>query len=193
MGWLGLKVVAVAVLVGVAGLGQAQQLPTPDQQGQFRSPILTIDVDRLFGETLFGIRVLEELGRATDELAAENRSIEAELKTEEQNLTEARPNMEVDAFRTAAEAFDIKVQQIRQEQDTKELELQQTLASEREAFLASVTPVLGQLMIDSGAVAILDRRSVFLGVGIIDVTEQAVAAIDAELGDGAANSTEPQE
>lgn len=171
----------------VAGPLPAQQAPTV-VLGQIRSPVLTIDADRLFGETLFGARVLAEVGAATDALAAENRVIETTLQDEVDSLTARRPTMEVGAFRAEAEGFDVRVQRIRQEQDAKEAGLQQSLVLGREAFLAAATPVLGQLMVESGAVVILDRRTVFLGVGLVDITDQAVAAIDAALGDGSSVS-----
>lgn len=152
---------------------------------QVRSPVLTIDTDRLFGDSLFGQRVLSELGEATETLAAENRRIEGELKEEERSLTERRPDMDVETFREQADAFDARVQRIRQEQDAKERALQERLADGQEAFLATATPILGRLMLDRGAVVILDRRTVFLGVGLVDVTDAAIEAIDAEIGDGA--------
>ncbi|SMY07484.1 OmpH family outer membrane protein [Flavimaricola marinus] len=172
----------VGLALSIASVTAAQQPSTA--QGQIRSPVLTIDADRLFGETLFGARVLAELGAATEALAAENRVIETTLQEEVDSLTARRPTMDVATFRQAADAFDTRVQRIRQEQDAKEAGLQQALAQGREAFLAAATPVLGQLMVDSGAVVILDRRTVFLSVGIVDVTDEAVAAIDAALGDG---------
>lgn len=173
----------VGLALSMAGPVMAQQFPLP-APGQFRSPVLTIDADRLFGETMFGARVLAEVSAATDALAAENRLIETTLQGEVDSLTARRPTMSVVDFRAAADAFDGRVQRIRQEQDAKEAGLQQALAQGREAFLAAATPVLGQLMVDSGAVVILDRRTVFLGVGLVDITGEAVAAIDAAIGDG---------
>lgn len=182
------RVLAAAVLaLGLgAGQGAAQDAPDPARpgQGQLRSPVLTIEADRLFAETLFGERIRAQVGAAADALAVENRGIEAMLQEEVDSLTERRPTMEVAAFRAEAEAFDARVQAIRAAQDAKERALNLALGEGREAFLEAATPVLGQLMIDSGAVVILDRRSVFLGVGLIDVTDAAVAAIDAALGEG---------
>jgi hypothetical protein len=43
-------------------------------------------------------------------------------------------------------------------------------------------------MIDSGAAVILQRRDVFLSASLVDITDEAIAAIDTELGEG----TEPQ-
>lgn len=177
-------------LTGWGGLpaAQAQEAPpagiAPPSTGQLVSPLLTIDPDRLLAESLYGQRLQDDLRAASEALAAENRSIEAELTAEEHSLTEQRPDMEPDAFRAAAEAFDTKVQQIRNEQDAKERALQQQLADGRDSFFQAATPVLGRLMIERRATAILDRRNVFIAIDALDITDEAIAAIDAELGDG---------
>ena len=87
---------------------------------QARSPILTLDSERVFDATPLGKSVSSELERLFRELETENRRIEAELTAEEQALTEQRPTLEPDAFRELADAFDTKVQQIRSEQLEKE-------------------------------------------------------------------------
>lgn len=172
-----------ALLIATAGAAPAQEPPVPSPP-PVRSPVLTVESDRLFTESLFGQRVLAELGAATDALAAENRIIESRLTEEERSLTERRPSLSVAAFRDEAEAFDARVQDIRREQDTKERDLQLVLTRGREAFLAAATPVLGQVMIDHGAYVILDRRTVFLGVAVVDITSEALVAIDAAIGTG---------
>ena len=40
-------------------------------------------------------------------------------------------------------------------------------------------------MVESGAVAVLDRRVVLLSVDSVDITEQAILRVNAEFGDGA--------
>ena len=161
------------------------------QSSAVRSPVLTIDPDTLFEQSLFGQRILAQVGEETASLAAENRRIEAALTEEERSLTARRPGMEVEAFRAEAAAFDEKVQGIRRAQDAKERDLERIETEGRDAFLAAAQPILGRLMIERGAAVILDRRSVFLGFGAIDLTAEALAAIDAELGDGSA--PEPDE
>jgi Skp family chaperone for outer membrane proteins len=152
--------------------------------GQVRSPVLTIDPDRLLAETRFGRRLNEELRARADALAAENEQLQQRLTTEERSLTDRRPTMEVEAFRAEAEAFDQRVQQIRAEQDAKQRELEADIGSSREEFLNTVTPVLARLMIDSGAAVILERRQVFLSVGLVEITDEAITAIDEQIGDG---------
>lgn len=161
--------------------GQGGQQAAPVHRGA----VLTIDTDRIFSESLFGRRVADEYRAATEELGAENRRIEAELTAEEQSLTDRRAAMDPEDFRAEAEAFDIRVQAIRSEQDAKERALQEHLTQGRDAFLSATTSILGELMQEAGASVILDRRSVFLALGAIDVTEDAIAAIDAAIGDGA--------
>lgn len=177
-----LPALAVALLLGLA----SGPVPAQDDlsMGQVRSPILTLDVDRLLAGTRYGRRLGEDLNRRREELAAENRRIEAELTAEEQSLTERRPTMEVEAFRAEAEAFDAKVQRIRSEQDAKEQALSDSVEQGRTEFLNAAQPVLAGLMIDSGAAVILQRRDVFLSASLVDITDEAIAAVDAQLGEG---------
>jgi len=183
-----MRALALALLI-LAGPVGAQDATAPGgalSAGQVQSAVLTIDTEGLFAASLFGERITATLRAETDALAAENRRIEAALTAEEQSLTARRPAMAIDIFRTEAEAFDEKVQGIREAQDAKERALQTALSSGRDAFLTAVSPVLAQMMRDSGAVVILDRRSVVLAAGSADITAEAIAAIDLTIGDGAA-------
>jgi Skp family chaperone for outer membrane proteins len=175
--WLALAMAAVAG-------GAAAQEATPVQMGQVQSAILTVDTERLFSESAFGLRVAAELQAATDALRDENRRIEAALTAEEQSLTERRPTMTPEAFRAEADAFDERVQGIRTAQDAKERALQDGVTHGRDQFLAVAAPVLGQMMREAGAAVILDRRTVFLALSAVDITDEAIAAIDAAIGDG---------
>lgn len=143
------------------------------------SPILIIDQERLFAESHLGEQIGREMEAKTEALAAENRRIEAELIAEEQALTERRKELPAAEFRVLAENFDAKVQRIRAEQDAKERDLQHEREQAQARFLGRIVPILGQLAAERGAVAILDRRTVFLAADSIDITEQAIARINA--------------
>jgi len=147
-------------------------------------PILTIEAERLFIESEFGQRVAEEREAESAVLSAENRRIEAELTAEEQDLTERRGTMEPEAFRALADAFDEKVQQIRQIQDAKARALNQNGEADRVAFLQAAAPVLEQLMQETGAAVIIERGSVFLSRNATDITNTAIERINAAIGDG---------
>jgi Skp family chaperone for outer membrane proteins len=164
-----------------------EQLPL----GQVKSPILIIDPERLFAESLFGQRLGKEVTAQSEQLAEENARIVAALDAEERSLTARRPGLPAEEFRAAAGAFDDRVQVIRAEQEAKARNLTQIVNRGREVFLNAATPVLAEIMRAAGAAVILDRRSVYLGVDAIDITDSAIAMIDARIGDGAALQESP--
>ena len=107
--------------------------------------------------------------------------------------------MPADEFRALADAFDTKVQRIRAEQDRKGRELITLRESKRQEFLNNSLPVLAAIILDRGAVALLNRSDVFLSADAIDVTDEAIARIDSGFSagevvsepEGAAEDLEP--
>ncbi|MBV1866829.1 MAG: OmpH family outer membrane protein [Marinosulfonomonas sp.] len=161
------------------------------------SPILTIDSDRVYGASLAGQRIGAELEASLQQLVRENRRIEAELETEERSLTEQRATLPADEFRALADAFDQKVQQIRDEQDTKQRELQSLRENDRRAFVDAISPILSAIGNERGALLILERRDVVLSADSIDITSEVIARINAaqeggtNLSPGGGDDTEP--
>ena len=62
-------------------------------------PIVILNQERLFSESLFGQRVQAELEEASSALSRQNRELEAALLEEEQSLTEQRTTMTAEEFR----------------------------------------------------------------------------------------------
>lgn len=169
---------AVLALVGATGAGVAQDGTA--------SAILTIDQEQLFVRSEFGKAVLAREATAAQELEAENARIEADLIAEEQDLTNRRATLSAEEFSALATAFDEKVVRIRAEQDAKARELTRAREGDRQAFFRTVIPVLGDLLVERKAVAILDKSSVILSLTVIDVTDEAIAKVDAALKSGQA-------
>lgn len=149
-----------------------------------RSPVLAIDPDALFAQSQFGQAFEERLIADSNALKAENRRIEGELAAEEQQLTEMRPTMPPDEFRELADAFDTKVQRIRDEQQAKARKLSERGDVARRRFLNAAGPILQSIMQEAGAAVIVDKRTIFMSADIIDVTDLAVERIDAVIGPG---------
>ncbi|MBD3625806.1 MAG: OmpH family outer membrane protein, partial [Rhodobacteraceae bacterium] len=147
-----------------------------------QSPLLTIDQEKLFRNSAFGQRVVTELEAATARLSDENRKIEERLIAEEKDLTQRRSRMSPEEFRKLADAFDEKVVGIRRAQDGKERSLTRSMDQQRQAFFEGSFGILAQLVRESGAVAILDSRSIVLSSNAIDITDIAIERIDAVLG-----------
>lgn len=156
------------------------------------TPILTIDSERLFLNSDFGTRVAREIETRGNELAAENRQIEAELAETEQDLTNRRAGMTPEAFRPLADAFDERVQETRQVQAAKSRELNALLEQERETFLKAAGPVLQELMIEVGATVVLERRTIFISTNSSDITSAAIERLNETLGENGNQTPLPQ-
>lgn len=149
-----------------------------------RSPVLTVDSERLYQGSAFGQRVARDLEVQGEALSAENRKIEAELEAEELSLTEQRKTLTPEEFRALADAFDEKVQTTRRRQLAKTQALNKQLEDQQIVFLQAAAPVLEALMRESGAAIVIERRDVFLSADAIDITASAITRIDATLGEG---------
>lgn len=159
-------------------------LMSPAQAQSVQSPVLTIDSERLYRSSEFGQRVASEIEKRSSVLSEGNRKLEAELKAEELALTEQRPTMPPEEFRTLADAFDARVAAIRLERETESRAIAALLEESRKRFLDAAAPVLEDIMGEYGAVIIIERRSVFVSSNAIDITGTAVTRIDEVLGDG---------
>jgi Skp family chaperone for outer membrane proteins len=149
-----------------------------------RSQIAVIEQERLFLQTRFGKAMQASTDSARKALQAENQRLEADLEAEERRLTDQRPTMPADQFRPLAEAFDEKVKGIRQAQDAKARELARRAEEDRSRFVETAAPILVALMSELGAVVLIDKSVAVLSMDSIDVTDEAIAKIDAVLGDG---------
>ncbi len=172
-------------LLCVSHMAQAQQDGGLSNVGVVQSLILTVAPEALYTKSDFGQRIAREIEAESAEIAGENRRIESELTAEERELTELRDTLAPADFRARAEAFDEKVQRLRREQDEKARAVGTRNEEARRALLTAAQPLLLQLMIESGAVAVLDRRVVLLSVDTVDITEQAISRVNAEFGEGA--------
>ena len=156
--------------------GMAQQAVAPQ--------ILTLDQDRLYSASRYGQALEAKSLAATQDLAVENRKIEADLSAEEAALTTQRQAVPAEEFVRLASDFDARVEKIRAEQEAKASQLTKDRDAGRKQFFDAAVPLLAELMQKSGAYAILNRSSVVLSFDSIDVTDRAIAALDARLGDG---------
>ncbi|WP_323770254.1 OmpH family outer membrane protein [Antarctobacter sp.] len=181
--------ILLLTLWGVAAGAQGQG--SPFLPAVPKTPILVIEFERVFSESAFGIRVNSEIEQAGRAIATENRRIEAELTEEERGLTDLRPTLAPEEFRKLADAFDEKVQRLRDEQDAKARALGARTDEARRRFLTVAQPVLEGLLREAGAALILERRTVLVAADAIDITDRTIARIDQQIGDGAPEDPTP--
>jgi len=159
-------------------------LALPAAAQQSGPPVLIVDSERLFFETAYGRNLTETLAAQAAALQAENDEIVDSLTQEERSLTLRRPEMTHEAFRAEAEAFDTKVQEVRRVRDAKNVDLQVATAQARAQFEDQVQGIIANIMLERGAAMVLEQRNVVLSVRAANITDDAIARIDRELGDG---------
>ena len=149
-----------------------------------KTAIVTLDQDQLYLGTQYGRAVQAKFEAESAALLAENRKIDAALEAEERELTNKRATMTAQDFRPLAESFDNKATELRKAQEVKSTELANSRDADRQAFFQAVAPILGDYMVERGAVAILDKSAIVVSLGAIDITKEVIARIDTRLGDG---------
>ena len=188
---LALRVMAV---LGVAGWFLATPLHAQDGFGFALGQALvagdaplalrTIDDERLFRQSQFGQRVAEEIAAASRALEVENDQLLEDLTAREAELTDLRAEMSVEEFRAAANAFDMLAETARRSQAEKRQRLAQFEESERRRFFADSAPVLQDVLEEVGGDVLIDARAVIIARPGLDMTDAAIAAMDAAIGDG---------
>lgn len=145
--------------------------------------VVVIDQQGLFERSDFGRESMRLLEERSADLKAENRRIELALEEEERRLTARRANLPVAEFQALAEAFDRKVEGIRNEQDAKGGALARQRDAHQQQFFERAVPILIALMRDKGASAVLDRSGVVMSLDRIDITAEAIARVNQSLTD----------
>ncbi|WP_159454025.1 OmpH family outer membrane protein [Roseovarius albus] len=181
--WQLLRCVCVAGFLATTAAAQSL--------GVVQSDLLVLDTDRLFTETMFGKMMTTEYQAAREKLSAQNRQIEAELEAEEKLLTELREETAPVEFKALADAFDVKVQNLRRASDKQVRDLERSRDLAPVAFMRTVEPILVELMVETGGTVILDKRSVLLRRDVVDITDMAIARIDQKIGDGKPEGISP--
>lgn len=150
-----------------------------------QASLLTVDQELLFVRSAWGLRAASVTDAELDKIAADNDRLAAQLSDEEAQLTQQRATLDPAEFRQLAEAFDLRATQVRRERAQLVQDLNAWAEADRAAFYRAALPIMGDMMQERGAVAVLDRRTVFVALDAIDMTDDLVAVLDRELGDGA--------
>ncbi|MFW5641356.1 MAG: OmpH family outer membrane protein [Roseicyclus sp.] len=165
-----------------SGAGEAAG-PREEEAARFAG-VLVLNQERLIARTGYGRRIQQELETASTALAAQNRGIEAELTEEELALAELRGTVPAEEFRAMADAFDARVEAIRETQEGKARDLAEQAEAARTRFFERAAPILLDIVRSRGAAVLMDSRAVLLSAESVDITEEAIAALDDRLGDG---------
>lgn len=184
--------ICAALMATLVAISLPSHLRAQDatQSDIVQSPIMVLDFERVFLETAYGQRLAAELSAEGERVQQELDRLANELLAEESALTEARADMEPEAFRAAAEAFNERAQTMRARGVEEQNRLVALEQFERARFNERIQPLINDMMVARGAVVAMDRRSVLLALGGANATEEVIAAINRTLGDGRQDPSE---
>ncbi|MXU65829.1 OmpH family outer membrane protein [Oceanomicrobium pacificus] len=140
--------------------------------------ILVINQDRLLTDSVIGREILRLQEEEADSLRAESRNLEREFEREEQRLTDLRDTVTKDEFRALADAFDRKVVAAREAQEGKADALLEKYDGLRRNFLVRTAPVLQAVMVERGALAIMEQSALILSDRRLNVTQEVIERLD---------------
>lgn len=166
-----------------AALPQGPNVQTTDQQSSVLA-VLVLDVEQAYASSAWGKRAQADIETLAREIEAENLRMEDELVAEEQALAAERSALSAADFREKAEAFDTRAQTVRRDRRQAAVDLGSRAQADRNAFVEATLPVIAGIMQERSAGIVLDRRQVLAAVNGVDVTQELVARMDEQVGDG---------
>jgi Skp family chaperone for outer membrane proteins len=172
------------LLVLLAGAGLPLPVSAQTAEVPASTPILTLDQDALYLRSLYGQALRARIAEEVAKVEEQTRRIDAELEAEERELTQKRSEMTLEEFAPLARAFDDKVQRLRAENLAATETVRKKEQEGRAEFIAVASEVVGDYMVERGAVAIIDKGAVIVSLLGLDVTDAVVARIDQVLGNG---------
>ena len=149
-----------------------------------KSVVFTVDMNKLFKFSNFGINIAKINNSARQKLQNENDALEEKLLLEEKALSDLRKTLTTDEFRAKAIEFDQKVTAIRVEQAKKEEDLISKTRKEETEFYTQVYPLLYELVSERGGLVLIDQRNIILWDSSVDITDDAILLINQVLKTG---------
>ncbi len=140
--------------------------------------LLTVDSEQVLLNSTYGQSVLAAEAEQIDTLRARGRAVDSQFETEELRLTEERAKMDPEEFRELADEFDARVIATRAELRRQSRELEQANQARRVAFFNEVTPILLEILEETGATAIVEHRSILVARQDLNITEEVIKRLD---------------
>lgn len=158
--------------------------PVHGQEAAAPSSVLTVDLEKIARESDYGQRVNGLYQAEILTLQSQAKQVEAELIAEEQDLVAQRDIVSPEEFKELSQAFDRKVVAIREDQNSKQSELQAKQRDDQRNLLRLIAPILYEIVSARGASVLIDRRNIVLDLSSVDITDEAIAKMNETLGDG---------
>ena len=144
------------------------------------SPVLIVNVDRIYRESAAGRAIAEAEARLVREAEQELSARRDDLSALEQELADRRDRLSPAELQERTEAFRASVGELRELRRTRGVQIQKSVAAARAALKQALQPILIDLMREWRAAVMLDARNVVLSASALDITDEAIKRLDAQ-------------
>ena len=132
--------------------------------------MLVLDIRKVLTESRAGQIILNRYKEQVIALNNEFNYLQMQLIAEEQELSDLRPTMDVDAFVKLAEAFDEKSTQTREEYRARKKSIDDRLNEDTDRLARILSQYAGEVMEEKGAGLVLMKNQVIVSSNAIDIT-----------------------
>ena len=143
--------------------------------------ILIINSEQLFAQSKVGQNVREQIQKLSQQLQNESTKAEDSLKKEATKLRDQRALLKEEDFAKKVQAFQQKEQETQQKFQEKSQALQIGANIARNKIEQAIRPIFADILKAHGANILLDQSNVLAGGVDLDVTAEAVKALDAKM------------
>ena len=168
-----------AVAQGTSNSGATTPSEQAPQRSGFQIPVIAFDRDAIFAASTLGQNLDAKIEELRNDLVRENDAIYAALEAEEKELSILKQTLTPEEFAARAEAFDEKVTSIRAAQKSKSETVQTVYDEGLREFDASLNLVLTEIAQEVGAIAVFERKQIYLMSASIDISRGVVARMNA--------------
>lgn len=140
--------------------------------------VLVLDETSLLTQSKLGQDILSLEQSEQAEITTAGRLVTEQLEAEEALLTEQRLTLSHEEFRVLADAFNEKVETVRDSEAAVRVAQLTRVEARRRAFFQFISPQLEGMLRKYGAAAIIDRRYVLLSNPVLDITQELITLLD---------------
>lgn len=170
---------AFALATLSAGAASAQEAQAPINHGPAVTGVCVYNPARVLTQSTAGQSLRQGMQRLAEEVRGELQPYVTSIQTEAQQLQQGGQSADPDGSR--AQAWQQRVQEAQQLEQTREQELRYTEAMQTQAIGVAVNPLITAAYQEKGCSILLSRESVFLANPAMDITETVLQRLNAQL------------
>lgn len=171
--------VFLACLMGYSPIAASAQDQGADPS--IKPVVLIVDMQKVQRDSAAAKSVREQSTAIRLDIEKTIAAREALIRTEEKELAELREKLSADEFRERVRQFETKVFANRDFAQGESAKLQAALSDASTRLRGKIAPILATLMKERGAQVMLDSSQVVLSIGRLEITDEVIERLDAEV------------